>query len=127
MQEVKLTITKSWNNLKDFYNSDEMLDLWSGIRGRNSELQSSQEWHDDGDIVFEKGVMINGDLYQLYKTEGVNRILKMTTYTCVSNQNLSMCSVRGDKITFMDKDIWFSKSDTKIMRSMPNHIFFGNL
>jgi hypothetical protein len=128
MQEVKLTITKSWNSLKDFYNSDEMIKLWNGFRGRKSQLRSLQKWHNQGDIVFKRGVMINGDLYQLYTAEGIKRIQKIEISICLSNEKVSMCSVKNDEITFLIDPTWGNKSkDRELMRKTPEHIFFGNL
>ena len=128
MQEVKLTITKSWDSLEDFYNSDEMIKLWSGIRGRKSRMRSSQKWHNQGRIVFKRGIVINGDLYELYTAQGINRIKKVTTYTCLSNENVSMCSVKNDEVTFLIDPMWTNHySDKMIMEKSPNHVFYGNL
>ena len=130
MQKVELTITKSWNNLEDFYNSDEMIKLWSGISGRKSQLRSLQKWHNEGDIVFKKGIMINGELYELYTAEGIKRIAKVTTYTCVSNEKVSMCSVKNDQVTFLIDPMWslnYPYGHTCFMKDAPQHIYFGNL
>ena len=127
MQEVKLTITKSWDNLEDFYNSDEMIKLWSGISGRKSQLRCLQKMHNQGDIVFKRGIAIDGNLYELYTAQGINRIAKVTTFTCLAFQKVNVCSVKNDKVKCLIDPMWGGVETKEVMQQMPEHIFFGNL
>ena len=119
-------ITKSWNNLKEFYNSEEMINLYEGFTGRNNALRNNEEWDLTGEIVFIKGALVNGNLYKFYKTDGIQRMQKVTIDSALTNQPVSMCKIDKENVHYLDSQDYGCHSK-EAMKNNSNKFFYGTI
>ena len=113
-------ITKKWNTLNDFYNSDEIKELYEEyehvLRDNFKFLKREGE--------FICGIISEGVLYEAIKIDGVRYFGRVSISKAITNRKFGIAKIEGNELTLIT-DCFLSNDSTRRMarKSFPENVF----
>jgi len=120
--QQKFEITKKWNTLEEFYNSDEIKELYKQyeyVLMRDYKLSFLK-----GEVEFICGISYKGELYEAIRIDGTGYFNKLSISGSIDNRNFGIAKIEKNTLTIL-LDCFLCNDSTRRMaaKSFPENAF----